>query len=310
MFQIVHLPERAADDAYAAGVRDLVIGQPGSPVTIASEFRPASNAFYRALPDSKWTRIVRPLKADGSFRFASGSPQANGRAMADEIAATLLGQRGPIPARVMVDELSMKTKPHIAACASRMAELQAASPQLQSRWGVFLVTGRNVNYRAFESQLRLVMATRGIVAVEMYASYTDFCRGGGDAYLRRFFFTGEPGRFTSGGRFAYIYTLAGEFQNPPQPLTVVFGVADPYLRGPYPKFFIDRMMFVWMQNPRYRGVIATQNGGAGSWKWEWRQTDTFRVGSSTRDSAFAAAWRWYGAGNVARRPGVRPVICP
>ena len=309
MFQIVNLPTNGTTDAYAGAIRELVLANPGSPVTIASEFRPADNAFYRAVPDTRWTRIVRPLRVDGSGRFNPASAAANGVAMADEVAASLLGARGPTPARVMIDELSSVSRAHVDAFAVRMATHQAASPALQNRWGVFLVHGRNVSYAAYEPVLVRFMSQRAIITPELYASYSDYCRDGGDNYLRKFFFEGESARSTLGRRFSYLWQLAGRFQNPPQPLSVLFGVTDPHVGGRYPLFFIDRMFQVWMSDPRYRQVLSTANGGAGSWKWEWRRDVTFRVGSTTRDAAFRASWQWYGAGNTARRPGARAIIC-
>ncbi len=309
MFNVVKLPASDSEYWYGDNIKLMALEHPGL-VLIATDGRPGDNGYYGDVPNNYWAKIVRPFNSYSPvIRRYNPDPATNGSMMADEIGAWLNGAYGQIPRRVIIDELNTATVPDINACCTRMATHQANYPFMKSNWGAFIQAGRGVWFPAWETSLRALMNLRALVVPEFYAKHRDFCTQGADAWLMKFFFTGEDTTdsgtryYTIGGRFDWLWSLAGQY--PGVGINIVFRVSDDYAGGgyPQPEWWIDRQMYNFRQRSSGQLVLAGANGGTGSWKWD--STDpNVPLTNPSRDNSFRDSWNWYcGANNNALRTG-------
>lgn len=214
------------------------------------------------------------------------------------------------PALVVVDELqtSNKTIEGRTAPYVDIADvltwcgyyIGAFVPDLVGgKWAVAVQHAQNLTSAEFaqydqpnvKRALDHITNASGYAVFEMYPPLSSYCAYGHDPFLEGFF-----KRIPNGGAGAGFEWVWQNYQLHRHLLRVMFGVhdrfVDPYPPPPDPPDpvvalrYMDRMFYVW-KHYCFPSVIARQQGGAGSWRWDAKVT------YADRDRYFRNIWNNY-----------------
>ena len=268
---MLHTVDR--DDTYSwDAIHDLVAATGTG--YVASQGKPAE------VPLPLWAQNVSPLWYD-----------YDGVALAEHVYAALISPTGP--AYVAVDELRGGSIQCIYEFASWM---RRHAPEFSRRWGVYIVDGPGVSYTNLNPAIDAILDASGGMHPEFYPLQSSYMGAGEttgvrDQWLSDYVYGAGPNNYGRG--FSKLNRLHWLMQHrrtrgSVSRVTPVFGVTDRFLNGPRAAVFLDRLMYVFLTRTGYGGLMAANNGGCGSWKWQ-REA----VSSTSRDLAFARSWRHY-----------------
>ncbi len=231
-----------------------------------------------------WCEKLSPLhslNADGTL---------SGDRLADAVQRALEAGR----ARVMVDELNLRSRAAVAVCAARLRE---RFPAGAGRWGAFIVHGPAVSYVNLNREgnaLDELLRADAILASEMYPRQSLLAaQEAPDNWLAAFYAGGSAGVHTFPPRLAWLWERRRELRSASR-CTVVLGVTDFYMDRPHegPEF-LERVLRIWAARPEVGAFLLAANGGVGSYKWDGSPTP-HRMSDPARAAAFVRAWRRVG----------------
>lgn len=198
---------------------------------------------------------------------------------------------------IMIDELSGG---HEVDVYNECQWLRVNKPHLNGRWGVYLVNGENVNYAVLNPAIDVCILTGAPFGCEFY--YED--RLEEYLHLQDTFSTNYAddwarSHFNGPGRVNWLVARHNYLGVTEKKIFPMFGVIDRFTEAPgaYAAKWLDREMYNF-RHCGYGGLML--NYGVGSWVW-----DSERVGTSSRDLAFATSLEWYvNTGNTSSHLGL------
>jgi hypothetical protein len=214
--------------------------------------------------------------------------------MFNDAAAILDGSNGPIPAKIIIDELQPGTWQTVRGFAESM---RFHRPQYNNgRWAVYAAHPNNgpggtlwgYSTPGIVDAFNEIFLGGGIIACEMYPAQSAYCANSRDSWLQDYY-RGNAGVSPRDGFHWLNLHKAAWFGSSLSQLTVVFGVGNLYMNGPSYYKFLDRMFYVWRRYSGYPSVIDAERGGAGSYKWEGPNYITV----TNRDQYYGQSWNRY-----------------
>lgn len=172
----------------------------------------------------------------------------DGNDMARNIANGLKMPNGP--EYVMIDELKAASAKKIYDCAKI---LRTQYPELNGRWGIYLVNGRNVNYAKrgwFSKAIAESMRGDAIICPEFYLKASDF---NSDWKIKREMM-GRVGR----QRARWLIRLRKRLRSRSR-IVALMGITPHYLNEQPTVHFATRQARIWKD---------TTGATMGAWKWD------------------------------------------
>ena len=258
------------------------IVQPNNNCYIASTSRPTGTGGDDSpsgvvVPANKWCRVMTGIV-----------PDRDATSIVNDVVATLTNNDAQL---VVFDELASANKDMLRDIA---VTLRQNYPQLNGRWGTYIVFGSNVSYSNFRSTIVEFLKANAPLFPEFYINYIDYCSVDRSDYNKRdTWLKAQLEGSSSLSRFKWLDELRTSLGSSSS-ISPVIAVTDTYNDGATPFKMIDRVMWGFINSAvgvKYGYLNSSGNlGGISSWKWD---QDGMNPENSGRGQEFAESWISY-----------------
>lgn len=253
------------------------IVEPNANCYIASNNRPTGTGGEDSpveVPADKWAKVYTGI-----------NNSTNVDSLVNDVVSTLEANEAAI---TVFDELQSGNRDAMREIVERLKNY----PNLNGRYGVYIVNGQSINYSYFKPVLAILMQTNGIIFPEIYFNYIDYCSASTSYKGRDDWMLNQINGKGSLNRFQYLTQLRNQIGSSSH-IAPVIAVTDAFNDGATPFKMVDRAMWAFVNSEfgrPYSLLGLSHNPGAiGSWKWD-TTGGTDILGRATE---FVKSWNHY-----------------